>query len=143
MTDTNWEYKINLQNPVVLFDGVCNLCNSSVQFIIRHDSENRFKFAALQSEIANQIFEQLMLEKPTVDSIILVENGNIYTQSDAVLRIGKLLNIYTYALKLYAALPAKFRNFLYALVAKNRYFFFGKQNQCTIPTPELKQRFEF
>ncbi|MFP7253728.1 thiol-disulfide oxidoreductase [Virgibacillus sp. 7505] len=125
---------------IILFDGVCNLCNSSVQFIIKHDEAAYFNFASLQSDFGGQLKETKQIPD-NVDSIILVENGKVYMQSSAILRIARNLDG---VWKLAAAaliIPRPIRDMVYRYVAKNRYRWFGKQDQCMLPSPELKERF--
>lgn len=125
---------------IILFDGVCNLCNNSVQFIIRHDKDAYFKFASLQSDYGGQLKETKQIPND-VDSIILVENGKVYMQSSAILRIARRLDG---AWKLAAAaliIPRPIRDIIYRYVAKNRYRWFGRQDQCMLPSPDLKERF--
>lgn len=125
---------------IILFDGVCNLCNNSVQFIIKHDKDAYFKFASLQSDFGGQLKVAKQIPND-VDSIILVENGKVYMQSSAILRIARRLDG---AWKLAAAalvIPRPIRDIIYRYVAKNRYRWFGKQDQCMLPSPDLKERF--
>lgn len=127
--------------PVILFDGVCNFCDGSVNFIIRHDEQKLFKFAPLQSEAGKTLVEEYGLNKPGLDSVILIENGRAYTHSTAALKIAQQLGgIYswTYAL---IFLPRGLRDFFYKLFARNRYRLFGKKDECMIPTPEIRSRF--
>ncbi|KAB7530800.1 DUF393 domain-containing protein [Flagellimonas olearia] len=127
---------------IILFDGVCNLCNSSVQFVIKRDKKDIFRYTALQSEVGQKMIEERGIDTSQVDSIILIEPGvAYYTKSDAALEIGqsfgggwKLLAIFTW-------LPKPFRDAMYDFVARNRYKWFGKQESCMIPTPELKAKF--
>lgn len=126
---------------IILFDGICNFCNSSVNFIIKHDLKDQFRFASLQSEIGKQLLLQLKEQDLNINSIILIENNKIYKQSDAILRITRHFNG-TYSL-LYGLLfiPSFIRNKIYNFIARNRYRWFGKTNTCIIPTPELEQKF--
>ncbi|QXE01603.1 thiol-disulfide oxidoreductase DCC family protein [Terribacillus sp. DMT04] len=125
---------------IILFDGVCNLCNTSVQFIIKHDQRAYFKFASLQSDFGVALAGEHHLPDD-VDSILLVEEGKVYTESSAVVRIARNLDG---VWKLAAAawiIPRPVRNTLYRYVAKNRYRWFGRQNECMLPSPALKERF--
>lgn len=126
---------------LVLFDGVCNLCDSSVQFIIKHDKNDYFRFAALQSESGQKLLKEAGLPADFLETFVYCEEGKFYTESTAALRISKHLNG---AWKLFYALlviPSPIRNIFYRLVSKNRYKVFGKQEECIIPTPELKKKF--
>jgi predicted DCC family thiol-disulfide oxidoreductase YuxK len=128
-----------MANPIILFDGVCNFCNSSVNFIIEHDKKGYFKFAPLQSEIGKSLVEKFGLSE--VDSIILVENEKAYTHSTAALKFIKHLDgIWKFAYIL-IIIPRPVRDFFYKLFAKNRYRLFGKKEACMLPTPEVRQRF--
>lgn len=133
MSETNYR-------ALILFDGVCNLCNGSVRFIIDHDKQQQFTFAALQSEAAQRILDTHGVE-PKMESIILVENGHVSTRSTAALRIAKRLNGIWSLLYIFILLPAFIRDPVYSLIARNRYKIFGRTEACMIPTPELKRRF--
>lgn len=126
---------------VILFDGVCNLCNSSVQFIIRRDPKATFRFAALQSEAGQQLLKSFGLSTDSFHSIILIKNGKFLQRSNAALEIAKGLTGLWPLLYGFKLIPAFFRDPLYNLIANNRYRFFGKKDHCMIPTPELKSRF--
>ena len=128
-----------MENPVILFDGVCNFCNSSVNFIIEHDKKGYFKFAPLQSEIGKTLVDKFGLND--VDSIILVEDGKAYTHSTAALKFIKHLDgIWSWAY-IFVVIPRPIRDFFYKLFAKNRYRLFGKKEVCMMPTPEIRSRF--
>ena len=126
---------------IVLFDGVCNFCNASVNFVIEHDKEGYFKFAPLQSEIGEELAAKHGIDKTKTDSIIVVENDRAYTHSSAALRIAKRLDgiwSWSYA---FIAMPKPIRDFFYKLFAKHRYRLFGRQDACMMPTPEVRARF--
>ncbi|MDO7877174.1 thiol-disulfide oxidoreductase DCC family protein [Hymenobacter sp. ASUV-10] len=127
----------------ILFDGVCNLCNGFVQFVIRHDRQRRFHFAALQSEAARALLARhgQPLPAPEPDSVVLVENGRVYTHSEAILHIAAGLGGWWRALALGRVLPRPLRDAAYRWVARHRYQWFGRQNSCMLPTPDLKARF--
>lgn len=127
-------------HPVVLFDGVCNLCNSSVQFIIERDDQNRFKFSSLQSEFGQNFLKHNQLNTEEFDSIILVEEEKFYSKSTAALKIGQELKGFRW-LKIFWIFPKFLRDFVYSMISKNRYKWFGKQENCWLPTPELKDKF--
>ncbi len=127
---------------IILFDGVCNLCNSSIQFVIKQDIEDIFRYAALQSEIGQQLTSERGIDTSQVDSIILIEPGvAYYTKSDAALEIGTSLKGYRTLSKFFKLFPSGFRNIVYDFVARNRYKWYGKQEACMIPTPELQAKF--
>ncbi len=128
-------------HPILLFDGVCNLCNGSVQFIIRRDPEARFRFASLQSEVGQRYLDELRVDRQAVDSVILIEGDRWYKEGDAALRIARLLPGPWKALGIFRLLPRSLRDRLYRLVARNRYRWFGRRESCWLPTPELRGRF--
>lgn len=125
---------------IILFDGVCNLCNSFVQKVITADKNNHFKFASLQSEAG----QKLLADKPEfkdLKTIIYLENGQIFTRSTAALKISKRLSGAWPLLQAGYILPVFIRDGIYNLIAKNRYKWFGKKDQCMIPTPNIKSKF--
>ena len=124
---------------ILLFDGVCNLCNSVVQFIIPLDPNGVFKFASQQSEAGQKLLEQHQL--PAMNTVVLIANGQVFSKSDAVLEIGKRLGAPWSYFGVFRWLPKGFRDFLYDVVAKNRYRVFGQRESCWLPTPELRARF--
>ncbi|MBA5630473.1 thiol-disulfide oxidoreductase DCC family protein [Moheibacter lacus] len=126
---------------IILFDGVCNLCNSTVQKVIENDAKNQFKFASLQSEFGQKFLENNHLSKDEFNSMILVDGEKFYTRSDAALRIGKELKGLYKLSGLLFAFPKFIRNSVYDFVSRNRYKWFGKQESCWLPTPELKEKF--
>tara|TARA_B110000240_G_scaffold186415_1_gene223037 strand:- start:497 stop:907 length:411 start_codon:yes stop_codon:yes gene_type:complete len=127
--------------PLVLFDGFCNLCNSSVQYVIKHDRHNKFKFASLQSDAAKEILLQFNENNSDLNSIILIDNNKIFKKSLAVLRLLKILGgVYT-LLYIFIIIPKPLRDWVYDYIAKNRYKWYGKKDSCMIPTKELKNKF--
>ena len=126
---------------IILFDGVCNLCNSTVQKVIENDAKNQFKFASLQSEFGQKFLEKNKLSKDEFNSMILVDGEKFYTRSDAALRIGKELKGLYKLSGLLFAFPKFIRNSVYDFVSRNRYKWFGKQESCWLPIPELKEKF--
>ena len=129
------------KNSIILFDGVCNLCNASVNFIIKHDKKAHFKFASLQSDAAKELLLQYNSKKINMDSIILIENNNLYEKSTAALRISKKLDNGFRFLYIFTIIPTFIRDYVYNYIAKNRYKWYGKKDACMIPTPELKDKF--
>ena len=127
-------------NPLILFDGVCNLCNRSVQFIIKRDKEKLFRFASLQSAYGQKILQQFNLPYDNFNSFILYQNGKIYTKSTGALKMFEQLSGWKWV-KIFWAFPRFIRDAVYNLVAKNRYKWFGKKEECWLPTPDLKARF--
>ncbi|SEA55532.1 Predicted thiol-disulfide oxidoreductase YuxK, DCC family [Flavobacterium gillisiae] len=127
---------------IILFDGVCNLCNSAVQFIIKHDKKDVFRFVALQSDLGLQICKHIGVDQKSMDSIILYVPGiAYYYKSEAALEIASQLGSFYSLLAIFKILPSKFSNFIYDWIARNRYKWFGKKESCMIPTPELKSKF--
>ena len=138
---------------IVLFDGVCNFCDSSVNFIIDHDPNGYFKFAPLQSEEGRRLANEYGFESATarsantdsdlipIDSVILVEDGKAYTHSTGALRVVRRLGLPWSFMYAFIVVPRPVRDYFYRLFAKYRYRFFGKKDQCMIPTPEVRSRF--
>ncbi len=127
---------------IILFDGVCNLCNGAVQFIIKRDKNDLFRFAALQSEEGKALTSARSIDTEKVDSIILIEPGvAYYTKSTAALKIANELGGIWSVLSIFQWLPESFRNIVYDFIARNRYNWYGKKEACMIPTPELQAKF--
>lgn len=125
----------------MLFDGVCNFCNASINFVIEHDKAGYFKFAPLQSEIGGELTAKHRIDRVETDSVILVEDGKVYTHSDAALAIARHLTgmwSWAYALRV---VPRSIRDLAYKLIARNRYRLFGRRDACMMPTPEIRARF--
>jgi predicted DCC family thiol-disulfide oxidoreductase YuxK len=131
-----------LNKKIILFDGVCNLCNSAVQFIIKHDKGDVFRFVALQSELGQEILAYIGIDAKNIDSIVLYEPGvAYYCKSDAALKITKSLDgLFSMGI-IFKIIPTGIRNSLYDYIAKNRYKWYGKKESCMIPTLELKRKF--
>ena len=129
------------ENAIILFDGVCNFCNGSVNFIIERDPEAYFKFAPLQSEIGEKLLAEHKIDKNVTDSVILIEDGKVYTHSTAALRVARKLSGAWKLLYGFWIVPKFIRDFAYKLFAKNRYRMFGKQDACMLPTPNVRARF--
>jgi len=127
--------------PVIFFDGICNLCNASVQFVIEHDKENYFNFSALQGDYAKNVLAEFNIVPENLDSILLLENGKLYTKSTSALRVARKLNGFWPLLYGFIIIPKFIRDWVYDFIAKNRYKWWGKQESCWVPTPELKSRF--
>ena len=125
----------------MLFDGVCNFCNVSVNFVIERDKAGYFKFAPLQSEIGEELVAKHGIDTAETDSVIVVENDRAYTHSSAALRIAKQLDgLWSWSYG-FIVVPKPLRDFFYRLFAKYRYRLFGKQDACMMPTPEIRARF--
>lgn len=126
---------------IVLFDGVCNLCDQTVQFIINHDPKGYYKFAPLQTELAQALLQKYQLEDKYLERVVLVEKGKAYTYSTAVLRITRKLSGLWPLLYGLIIVPKFIRDGVYKWVAKNRYQWFGQKESCALPTPENRARF--
>jgi predicted DCC family thiol-disulfide oxidoreductase YuxK len=126
---------------VVLFDGVCNLCTASVQFIIKRDPHKHFRFASLQSAVGQKLLQHCHVPAETFDTIVLVEDGQCYTKSTAALKIAKHLQGWWPLLAVLLLIPRRLRDFGYNLIAQNRYTLFGKKTECLLPTADSKERF--
>ncbi len=126
---------------IIFFDGVCNLCNNAVQFIIRRDSKNIFRFASLQSDFAREFLGENYPDNPEFDTIIYFKDGRLLERSTAVLHICKKLKFPWPLLAAFLIVPRFIRDFFYRIISRNRYKWFGKKDQCMIPSPELKNRF--
>ncbi len=132
---------IEKDKPIILFDGVCNFCNSSVNFIINRDSEKKILFASLQSETGQKLLKQFNLPTENFTSLVLVSGDEFFTKSDAGLRIAKMLDGGWKTLYITKIIPRFIRNFIYDLIANNRYKIFGKSDHCMLPTKEVRERF--
>jgi len=126
--------------PVILFDGVCNLCNGSVQFILKRDKKQKFLFASLQSGYGQNLLKQFNLPTDIFNSFIFYENGKIYTRSTAALKMFEQLKGWKWV-KIFWAVPKFLRDAVYNLIARNRYKWFGKKEECWVSAPDLKARF--
>ncbi len=126
---------------IIFFDGLCNLCNSSVQFVIEHDKHATFKFASLQGEVGQKLLLDSGLSNNNFSSFILLENDKVYTESTAALRVARKLNGVLPLVYCFIIIPAFIRNAVYRYIANHRYEWFGKREECWIPTKELKERF--
>ena len=140
MTSCWYFYLMDQNPPVILFDGVCNLCSRSVQFILKRDKEKIFSFASLQSNYGQDLLKQYDLPVDVFNSFILFQDGNIYTRSTAALKMFSQLKGWRWV-KTFWIVPKFIRDAVYNLIAKNRYKWFGKKQECWVPTPELKARF--
>ena len=126
---------------IILFDGVCNFCNFWVNFIIDRDKKDLFRFAALQSEKGQGLLERFQMDSNSLDTFILIEDKKVYTKSTAALKISRKLKGIWRSFYFLIFIPKPIRDFIYTLIAKNRYKFFGKRSTCRIPTAEEKEKF--
>jgi len=129
------------EQGIILFDGVCNLCNSSVQFVIRHDPAAKFLFAPQQGSTGAELLKKYDFQENNVNSFVLIQNGKAYTKSTAALKVAWQLKGAIRLMYLFMIIPAFIRNAVYTLIANNRYKWFGRRESCMLPTPELQKRF--
>lgn len=130
-----------MHNKILLFDGVCNLCDGAVQFIIKHDKKEQIYFASLQSETGKDLLKKQNIDPAETDSMVFIDHGTVFIKSSAALRVSKYLDkAYPLAYG-FIAVPRFLRNAVYDFVARNRYKWYGKKEHCMIPTPALKSRF--
>ena len=132
---------MNSTYPIVLFDGVCNFCNYWVNFAIKRDKKKKLRFTPLQGETAKRLLPQYNISSTSLSSVIFIDGNKVYTQSSAAIRICKYLDG---GWKLFYGLmiiPKFFRDWIYNIIARNRYKWFGKKDVCMIPTPEMRARF--
>jgi predicted DCC family thiol-disulfide oxidoreductase YuxK len=129
------------EHPVILFDGVCNFCNGAINFVLKQDKKGIFRFAPLQSEAGQKLLQQYNLSTENFESFILIDEGIVYKKSSASLRVMNKLPWYWKEVQLLKIVPSIFRDAIYDFIAKNRYKWFGKKDQCMVPSPELRSRF--
>ncbi len=130
-----------IQHPIVLFDGVCNLCNAAVRFIIKRDKKNLFKFTSLQSAFGQSVLQKFHLSDEPLNSFILFEKGKVYKRSTAALMVAKQLSGGWPLLYAFMIVPPFIRDAVYNFIANNRYKWFGKKDACWIPTRALQSKF--
>jgi predicted DCC family thiol-disulfide oxidoreductase YuxK len=127
---------------IILFDGICNLCESSVLFVIKHDKKDIFRFVALQSDLGKEIIAHIGLSVKNIDSVILYEPGVSYNyKSAAAIEIARDLGGFLHFGTVFRIIPTGLRNLLYDYIAKNRYSWYGKKESCLVPTDEIKSKF--
>lgn len=126
---------------IILFDGHCNLCNKTVQFIIKRDPKGKFNFAALQSPVGQELLQRLKLPTQVFETFVLIQENQYYTKSTAALRVLKELGGVWGLLYVFIAVPKRLRDYLYTTLAKRRYRWFGRRDTCMLPTPDIQQRF--
>jgi predicted DCC family thiol-disulfide oxidoreductase YuxK len=132
---------LNKINNILIFDGLCNLCNGSVNFILKRDKEGKIKFASLQSEIGIELTTKYNIDTNIVDSIILIKNNEVFVKSSAVLEILKDMPIGWRVFRIGIILPKFIRDWMYDVIAKYRYRIFGKKDECSIPPKNVQDRF--
>jgi predicted DCC family thiol-disulfide oxidoreductase YuxK len=129
------------RKPIILFDGICNFCSALVKFVIHRDKKKIFRFAALQSNTGETLLKKYRLTREQNDTFILIENGKAHQRSNAALRLYNRLPWYWKWTQLFWIFPKFIRDAVYNFIAKNRYKWFGKREECMVPTAELKERF--
>jgi predicted DCC family thiol-disulfide oxidoreductase YuxK len=130
-----------MNHKIILFDGVCNLCNRTVNYVLKRDKKDRFRFAAFQDEAGKRLIAKLNIDRSKTDSIVLIDDDKVYVRSTAALRISRNLGggyPLFYGLMI---IPNFIRNWVYDYVARNRYKWFGKKDSCMIPAPEIRSKF--
>lgn len=127
--------------PIIFFDGVCNLCNASVQFVIAHDKKDQFSFSAIQGELAKEVLPNFKVDPGKLNTVLLLAEGKLYTKSSAELQIAKKLSGAWPLLYGFIIIPKFIRDWFYNIIAKNRYKWWGKEESCWVPTAGLKSKF--
>jgi predicted DCC family thiol-disulfide oxidoreductase YuxK len=127
--------------PIILFDGICNLCDGAVQFVIKHDPEKKFLFASLQSEAGQRLLKQYKLSVENFNSFILIKDEKVYSKSTGALKVARQIKGVWSLLYIFIIIPAFIRDTVYTWIAKNRYKWFGKKETCMMVTPEFSARF--
>ena len=127
--------------PIILFGGVCNFCNRTINIILKYDKQAYFQFAASQSIAAMGIMQAFKIEQIAIASVILIDQEKVYTKTDAVIQIANRLSGWPKLFRLLKFIPKPMRDFAYDLIAKNRYALFGKKDDCMIPEPSMRHRF--
>lgn len=130
-----------MEHPVIFFDGLCNLCNAAVQFVIKRDPSAIFKFCSLQSPIAARLLPDHNFQSQNLNTFILLQNNKIYKRSTAALKVASQLQSPYKLLYGFIIVPSIVRDWVYNLISKNRYKWFGKRNECMLPDPKLATRF--
>lgn len=126
---------------IIVFDGLCNLCTASVQFILRHERKPHFRFASMQSKAGAALLEASGLASGDVDTFVLIEDGRAYVRSDAALRVARHLSAPWSLAAALAIIPRPIRDWAYRIIARNRYQWFGRRAACMVPSPEVRARF--
>lgn len=130
-----------LPDNLVLFDGVCNLCSTLVQFVIRHDPAAKFRFAAIQSEIGREIYQSRGLDPAELETFVFIAGGRIFLRSDAAMEVVSRFDGAWRTFRILRFIPRFARDSIYSFIARNRYRWFGRKEVCMMPTPEIEERF--
>jgi len=132
---------VESNHPIILFDGLCNFCNGAINFVLKQDKKGIFRFAPLQPEAGQKLLKQYNLSTKDFESFVLIDDGKVYKKSAASLRVMNKLPWYWKEVQILWIVPSFIRNAIYDFIAKNRYKWFGKKEQCMMPTSELRSRF--
>lgn len=130
-----------MQHAIIFFDGVCNLCNASVRFVIKRDHKDYFRFSPLQGDLADAQLQAFAIDPSELNTILLLENGKLYKRSTAALKVTRHLSGAWPLLYGFMIVPAFIRDFFYRIIAKRRYQIWGRTEQCMVPSPDLKRKF--
>jgi predicted DCC family thiol-disulfide oxidoreductase YuxK len=128
-------------NNLVIFDGVCNFCTKSVQFILQHESDNVIRFAPLQSSTGSRLMRELGIDPEDAETFVFISDGKAFTKSDAALMLAQHLRGGWRILRVFRLLPRPVRDWAYGVLARNRYRWFGRYDKCMVPSPEFRERF--
>jgi predicted DCC family thiol-disulfide oxidoreductase YuxK len=131
----------HIPENLVLFDGVCNLCSALVQFVIRHDRVAKFRFAAIQSEIGKEIFQSHGLDAADLQTFVFIADGRMFVRSDAAIEVASRFGGAWRFFTVFRLVPRVARDWIYSVIARNRYRWFGRKEVCMVPTVEIKERF--
>ncbi len=132
---------LNETGPVLLYDGVCNLCNAAVKWVLRHERNQQMRFAALQSDFGQAVLKENGLDLKQLDSMLVVDDGRVLMRSDAALRMAEIVGGPWRLARIFRIVPKVLRDWCYNFVAANRYNWFGKEESCLLPQPEWRDRF--
>ena len=133
--------EMNEQNNIVFFDGVCNLCNSSIDFLVRHNRKRNLRFASLQSDFAKEFLADHPIDQKALESVLYFTNGKLYQKSNAILHIALELPFFFRLAYVFIIIPKGIRDSVYSWIARNRYRWYGKKETCRLPTPEERALF--
>jgi predicted DCC family thiol-disulfide oxidoreductase YuxK len=133
---------LNRKKDIILFDGICNFCNSYINYVISHDEDNRFVFAPLQSDVAKELSVVYQIDLQSLNSIVVLHNKRVFTRSDGIIHIAKhLKSKWSWLFFIIEFIPQSIRNYGYTLIADRRYNWFGQMNSCMVPTQEVRDKF--
>lgn len=141
MSAMSHELQMDNNKAYVFFDGVCNICNGTVNWLMERDRKDIFRFASLQSDPAKPLLDQYGIDANALESIVVIWQGKAYTKSSAALKLGELLGGIWSVAAMFQWLPQALRDAVYSFIARNRYKWFGQRDTCRIPTPEERSKF--